>query len=225
MTSDIRDELAEALLPWRGCRTLIASHNDGKLQEWGWLLSRTDCLLVGASELKLDQPQETETTYCANAELKARAASRAVEHHGIQLIIADDAGFSLDRLNGAPGLVTARFARERGGFAEAAAGLIQMLSDRGASCPSPSEFHCAVSLGLHSPRGWSFHTTYAKTTGSFISEPRGNQGFGFDSWFVPSDARRTFGEMAPSERDSRNHRALAVRELAQRLYERRANST
>ena len=78
----------------------------GKLEEIADLLGPFDMTVVGAGDLGLPEPEETETTFIGNARLKAHAAARA---SGL-VALADDSGLAVDALNGAPGVFTADWA-------------------------------------------------------------------------------------------------------------------
>ena len=58
-------------------KIVVASHNEGKVREIRDLLRPFGVETVSASELNLPEPEETETTFAGNAELKARAAANA----------------------------------------------------------------------------------------------------------------------------------------------------
>ena len=86
-----------------GDRLVVASHNPGKLREIGDLLSPYGIAAVSAGELGLPEPEETGTTFRANAEIKARAAATAT---GLPSL-ADDSGIEVAALAGAPGVYSA----------------------------------------------------------------------------------------------------------------------
>ena len=96
-------------------RLVIATHNRGKLAEMRDLLARYGVEAISASELKLPEPEETGTTFAANARLKAEAAAQA---SGLPAF-ADDSGLVVDALDGAPGIYSARWAGETKNFRHA----------------------------------------------------------------------------------------------------------
>ena len=89
---------------WTGGRLVIASHNPGKVREIAELLGPFGVEAVSAGDLKLPEPEETGTTFAANAELKARAAAAG---SGLPAL-ADDSGLAVAALEGAPGIYSAR---------------------------------------------------------------------------------------------------------------------
>ena len=89
-----------------GGRLIVATHNPGKLGELRTLFRPYTDDLVSAGELGLPEPEETETTFKGNAELKARAAALAAGSPAL----ADDSGLCVDALNGDPGIYSARSA-------------------------------------------------------------------------------------------------------------------
>src|SRR3954462_276919 len=96
-------------------RLVIATHNKGKLVEMRELLALHGVEAVSASELNLPEPEETGTTFAANARLKAEAAAQA---SGLPAF-ADDSGLVVDALDGAPGIYSARWAGETKDFRRA----------------------------------------------------------------------------------------------------------
>ena len=87
-------------------RLVIATHNPGKLAEMRDLLSAYGVEASSAGELGLAEPEETGTTFAANARIKAVAAATA---SGLPAF-ADDSGIAIDALDGEPGIHSARWA-------------------------------------------------------------------------------------------------------------------
>src|SRR5262249_43368741 len=96
-------------------RLVIATHNSGKLAEMRELLARYGVEAVSAGELNLAEPDETGTTFAANARIKAEAAAQVT---GLPAF-ADDSGLVVDALDGAPGIYSARWAGETKDFRHA----------------------------------------------------------------------------------------------------------
>jgi XTP/dITP diphosphohydrolase len=188
-------------------RLALATHNAGKAREFADLFAPYDVALVSAAELGLPEPEETGTTMAANARLKALAAARAA---GLPAL-ADDSGFCVDALAGAPGVFTADWARRADGsrdYAMAMAKLHALAQHQ----PGRSGAFVAV-LCLAWPDG---HTEMARgeARGAWVWPPRGAIGFGYDPMFVPDGAAETFAEMELAEKQRHNHRAAAFRALA-----------
>src|SRR3546814_6686516 len=93
-------------------RLVIASHNPGKVRKIGELLAPYGIETVSAAALDLPEPEETGTTFIANAELKAM---QAADLSGLPAL-ADDSGLCVEALNGDPGLFSARWAGPTKGF-------------------------------------------------------------------------------------------------------------
>ena len=94
-----------------GDQILIATHNAGKLEEMRNLFAPFGVRVVGAAEMKLTEPEETENTFVGNARIKAHAAVKAT---GLPAL-ADDSGVEVDALDGAPGVYTADWAATENG--------------------------------------------------------------------------------------------------------------
>lgn len=184
-------------------KLVIASHNQGKVREIGELLAPFGVEVVSAGELGLAEPEETGTTFKANAELKARAAAEA---SGLPAL-ADDSGMAVDALDGAPGIYSARWAGPSKDFDLAMAKVQRELGD---SADRGGAFICALSLCW--PDG-EIATFEGVVRGTLVWPPRGSQGFGYDPMFLPEGRKETFGEMSPEEKHAISHRADAFRQL------------
>lgn len=187
-------------------RVVVASHNAGKVAEVSALLEPRGIAVISAGALGLPEPAETEESFLGNARIKALAAARTTG----EVAIADDSGFSVAALDGAPGVRTADWAETPGGrdYPMAMAKVEQLArhsSDRRAW------FSCALVLAW--PDG---HTEgfLGEAHGRWAWPPRGERGFGFDPMFVPDGGTLTFAEMEPAAKHAISHRAAAFRQLA-----------
>jgi len=194
--------LAEARR-FREPRLVIATHNRGKLAEIDDLLRPFHIDVVGAGGLGLPEPEETGTSFEANASLKAHAAADA---SGLPAL-ADDSGLVVPALGGEPGIYSARWAGPRRDFSSAmrtVEGRLQGKSDRRA--------HFVAALALAWPDGHA-EVFRGEVHGVLVWPPRGTKGFGYDPMFLPDGYNRTFGELAPAEKHRISHRADAFRKL------------
>jgi XTP/dITP diphosphohydrolase len=191
-------------------RLVIATHNPGKRREIADLLAPYDVEVVSAGDLGLAEPEETGTTFAANAELKARAAAEAANLPAL----ADDSGLAVAALDGAPGIYSARWGGEKKDFGAAMARVERELAghrDRSAS------FVCALSLCW--PDG-HVETFEGAVHGALVWPPRGERGFGYDPMFVADGRTQTFGEMDPDAKHAISHRADAFRKLVAACFDR-----
>ncbi len=185
-----------------GGRLIIASHNPGKVREIAELLEPHGADVVSAGALGLPEPEETGTTFVANAELKARAAAAA---SGLASL-ADDSGLAVDALDGAPGIYSARWAGPAKDFDFAMRRVNDELGDRDRA----ARFVCALALAWPDGHCDIFEGTVA---GTLVWPPRGGRGFGYDPMFLPAGGAETFGEMDPAAKHAISHRADAFRKL------------
>jgi XTP/dITP diphosphohydrolase len=196
-------------------RLVVASHNAGKVVEIAELVVPFGIEPVSAGTLGLPEPEETGTTFRANAELKARAAATA---SGLPAL-ADDSGLSVDALGGQPGIYAARWAGEPRDFMRAMERVARELEAAGATTPDRRRafFSCALSLAW--PDG-EIVTVEGEVHGTIVWPPRGGNGFGYDPIFVPDGHALTFGEMAPEAKHAMSHRARAFAALRAACLER-----
>jgi len=176
-------------------RLVIATHNPGKLAEMRELLAPHGIDAVSAGELGLSEPDETGTSFRANAAIKALAAARAANLPAF----ADDSGLVVDALDGAPGIYSARWAGENKDFAAAMARVERLLQERGAVTPAQRTAHFVSALCVAWPDG-HLDEVEARVDGTLVWPPRGTAGFGYDPFFLPNGHGRTFGEMTSEEK-------------------------
>jgi XTP/dITP diphosphohydrolase len=189
----------------RGTQLVVASHNPGKMREIRALLGPHGIEPIGAGDLGLPEPDETETTFTGNAELKARAAALASGYFAL----ADDSGLSVKALDGAPGIYSARWAGPTKDFSIAMARIERELREKAAT-DHAAHFTCA--LAVCSPHG-EMRTFVGEVHGHLTFPPRGDHGFGYDPIFIADGMDMTFAEMEPHRKHAMSHRAIAFEKL------------
>src|SRR3982074_628723 len=116
---------------------VIATHNPGKLAEMRELLAPHGVEALSAGEIGLDEPDETGETFRDNARIKAVAAAKAAQLPAF----ADDSGLVIAALDGAPGILSARWAGPNKDFAAAMTRVERLLQERGAAKPAQRKAH------------------------------------------------------------------------------------
>jgi XTP/dITP diphosphohydrolase len=189
----------------RGSVLVVASHNQGKVREIRELLVPFGLVVKGAAELDLPEPEETGASFAENAGLKARAAAQASG----MIALADDSGLSVDALDGAPGIYSARWAGPQKDFSAAMARVERELKEREATDFS-AKFVCALALAEPGVEPEIFE---GEVHGHLVFPPRGAKGFGYDPIFVAEGMSETFGELDPALKHRISHRARAFAKL------------
>ncbi|HEX4635801.1 MAG TPA: RdgB/HAM1 family non-canonical purine NTP pyrophosphatase [Rhizomicrobium sp.] len=189
----------------RGTQLVVASHNPGKVREIKALLGPHGIEALGAGSLGLPEPEETGTSFAANAEIKAIAAAKASRHAAL----ADDSGLCVDGLDGAPGIHSARWAGPTKDFRIAMTRIHDELRHKGLST-SAAKFVCALCVALP---GGAFQTFEGEVHGHLSFPPRGERGFGYDPIFVANGMEQTFAEIDPAKKHAISHRAKAFEKL------------
>jgi XTP/dITP diphosphohydrolase len=164
--------------------------------------------VVSAADLGLPEPEETGSTFAANAEIKARAAA---DGSGLPAL-ADDSGLAVAALDGDPGIFSARWAGPGKDFAVA----MRRVEDALAGNPDRrAHFVCALALCWPDGHCEIFEGT---VHGTLVWPARGSRGFGYDPMFVPEGHDMTFGEMDPDHKHRISHRAEAFRKLVEGCF-------
>ena len=184
-------------------KLLIASQNQGKLEEIQALLKDLDIELILPQNIGLNlNIKEDGQTYAENAFLKAKAFAQS---SGL-ITLADDTGLEVEALDGQPGIYSARFAPQLNATdADRRRYLLQKLA------PSPRPwtalFRCVVAL--YHPDG-TLHFSEGICPGEIIPEERGQHGFGYDPIFQVQSMSRTMAELTMAEKNLLSHRAKAI---------------
>jgi XTP/dITP diphosphohydrolase len=196
---------------WTGGTLVIASHNPGKAREIAELLSPFGVDVLSAAEIGLREPEETGETFAENARLKARVAASIANLPAL----ADDSGLSVDALDGAPGIYSARWAGPEKDFGVAMQ-KVEAELERRETENRRAAFVCALCLAWPDGQTQIFE---GRVEGNLVWPPRGTQGFGYDPMFVPDGYDITFGEMEPAAKHAISHRARAFAKLVATVFE------
>ena len=189
-------------------RVVLATNNAKKLTELRRIVraAAADVEVLALGDVPAyPEPAETDTTFEGNALLKARACVAAT---GLPAL-ADDSGLAVDRLNGMPGVRSARWSGRDATDASNNELLLRQLFDldlpeRGA------QFVCAMALVL--PDG-SEHVRLGTMSGRLTTAPVGENGFGYDPLFVADGYDRTTAELDADAKDAISHRGQAIRAI------------
>ncbi len=195
-----------------GRELLVATHNEGKLEEIAHLLEPYGIAVSSARDHGLAEPEETGSTFVENARIKAHAAARAT---GLPAL-ADDSGIEIDALGGAPGVHTADWAETPRGrdFEIAMRRAHEALEKADAPEPRTARFCCTLVLAWPDGQDEVFPGT---VEGRVVWPMRGDRGHGYDPIFQPDGYDITFGEMDRWEKNRISHRADAFAKLVEIL--------
>jgi XTP/dITP diphosphohydrolase len=189
-------------------RIIFATKNRGKVKEVVNILSGIDFEIISLADLDNSiEIEESADTFEGNAKIKADAVFKRFKIP----VLADDSGISLEQLGGRPGVYSARYAGENATDEDNNNKLICELQNY--LEPHPAKYVC-VSVYFD---GKNFITGYGEIKGEIIKIPRGNNGFGYDPYFVPSGYSKTMAELPPEEKNSISHRAKAFNRLKERI--------
>jgi XTP/dITP diphosphohydrolase len=189
-------------------RLLVATHNAGKLEEMEQLSQPLGVNIVGAAEMNLAEPEETENTFVGNARIKAHAAVKAT---GLPAL-SDDSGIQVDGLDGAPGVYTADWAETPNGrdFIMAMTKTHNLLEERNVQHPRTARFCSTLVMAWPDGHDEVFEGT---VEGTLVWPMRGKQGHGYDPMFMPVGHDITFAEMEHDAKNLISHRANAFIKL------------
>ena len=190
---------------------MLATNNPGKIKEYSRLLATCGYQLVTPAEkdIELTVP-ETGSTFEENAVLKATAYARV---SGL-LTLADDSGLEVKALDGAPGVLSARYAGPAATDADRNALLLRQLKNVPAQNRG-ARFRCVIVIAV--PGGAIKAITEGVLDGRIAAYAKGGNGFGYDPVFFIGELNRTLAELAPEEKNRLSHRARAAEDACRIL--------
>jgi XTP/dITP diphosphohydrolase len=188
---------------------VLATGNKGKVEELSELLSASNISIVPQSEFDVPDVPETGSTFVENAIIKARHASKIT---GLPAI-ADDSGLEVDALNGAPGVISARYSGINATDASNNTKLLEELTDV-APDKRTARFHCVLVYMRHSddPTPIICHGVW---DGAILEKPQGEQGFGYDPLFWVEQYQQSSAELTREIKNQLSHRGKALAKLVE----------
>jgi XTP/dITP diphosphohydrolase len=195
-------------------KLVLASGNPGKLREFRQMLSPLGIEVVPQSELGIPDTEEPHETFLENALAKARHASQA---SGLPAF-ADDSGICVDALNGAPGVVSARYAAAGAGAREEQdrRNNQKLIAELRGKSDRSAHYYCVIVL-LRRADDPEPLIAEGRWHGEVTDTPRGANGFGYDPYFLVPALGKTAAELDADEKNAISHRGQALRELVQAL--------
>jgi len=192
---------------------VLASHNRGKLAELRALMADLPVRLSSAADYGLSEPVEDACSFVENALIKARYVSAQT---GLPAL-ADDSGLIVDALNGAPGVVSARYAGPQASDADNIARLLSVtetLGDGQRRC----RFVSLVVAVTHpaDPRPLIAEGVWE---GELLRSPRGQNGFGYDPIFLDQASGLSAAEFSLTQKGQISHRSKAFHALRAALID------
>lgn len=190
---------------------VLASGNRGKLRELGELLAPLGLIVRPQSDFDVPEVEETGLTFVENALLKAREAARI---SGLPAL-ADDSGLSVDALQGAPGIYSARYAGETKDDEANNRKLLEALAEVPEG-QRTARYWCVLVLLRHAEDPVP-EIVQMSWEGEILAYPRGTGGFGYDPLFWVPESGLSAAELSAEEKNRLSHRGRALRQLVDRL--------
>jgi len=192
---------------------LFATTNRGKAKELKEAFKQVGINIDIKTDADLNNPPEVAEyghTFEKNAELKAHEMAR---FSGL-LTVADDSGLMVDKLNGEPGVRSARYAGDHNDAKNNA----KLLAELGGVPPKErtAKFNTTIIVSMPSHFDKDLIVN-GQCSGLILAAPRGEDGFGYDPLFYIPELDKTFAQMTTDEKNKISHRGKAVRKLIEEL--------
>ena len=183
---------------------VLATQNKGKKREYELFFKRFPLEVKGLSEFKeIPEFREEAGTFEEIATNKAQYASRIL---GVPAL-ADDSGLEVDCLNGAPGILSARYAGESADDYQNNRKLLEKMKGKE---NRNATFVCSIAVAKPTGRVLTYT---GRCFGIILDEPIGTKGFGYDSLFYYPPLKKTFAQLSVEEKSRVSHRGQALRKL------------
>ena len=188
-------------------KLIIASNNEGKIKEYKEILEPFGYDVISQKEAGIDiEIPETGTSYRENALLKAEGIYKLTK----KAVLSDDSGLSIDFLNGGPGLYSARFKPELSQEEKNQYILNEMKDTENRK----AKFVCSICFIFENGEKIEVQGI---CSGKISRKIEGERGFGYDPIFIPDGYDKTFSDIGQEEKNKISHRALAIKELIEKL--------
>ena len=187
---------------------LIGSNNKGKLKEIKALLPKR-IKIYSTSDFNIKSPIENGKTFEDNSVIKSKYFSKKTNLP----CLADDSGLEIDILDKAPGIYSARWGGKNSDFNKAIKRVYKELDKKDKNWKKKkikARFVCSLSISYLEKL---IACVRGKIEGTISTEPKGNNGFGYDPIFIPKEKRLTFGEMSSKTKDKMDHRFNAFKKI------------
>ena len=194
------------MAPPNSDKIVLASGNQGKIKEIQAILS--DYTIAPQQQFNIPEAEETGSTFIENAIIKARNAAL----HSKLPSIADDTGLIVDALNGAPGVISARYAGAKASDRDNLQKLLDAMCDTPESQRS-ARFVCVIVLMRHAHDPFPL-ICQGSWEGSILNHAQGANGFGYDPVFWLASESCSSAELSAPRKNQLSHRGQALRQLA-----------
>lgn len=182
---------------------VIATNNAGKAREYREMLASFGVTVKTLANFPRFAIDECGTSFEENALIKARTAVAKLDLP----VLADDSGLVVDALNGAPGVHSARYAGDH----DDAANNAKLLRELTGVPATQRTAHFHTTIVALKPDGAKLETS-GRVEGQILTQPRGQNGFGYDPLFMPKEfPGRSMAELTPAEKNQISHRGRALR--------------
>jgi len=195
-------------------KLVLASNNAKKLVELQALFAPLGIELVTQGSLGIPEAEEPFDSFVENSLTKARHAARL---SGLPAL-ADDSGLAVEGLNGAPGVLSARYATLFGQPKSDADNNRVLIEQMAAVTDRAARFVCSL-VAVRSAADPEPLIAMGRWQGQILSAPQGEGGFGYDPLMLIPSLGRSVAQLGASEKNTLSHRALAAAELVRQMRE------
>ena len=192
-------------------KLIVASNNNHKILEIKEMLSKFDLEVLSLKDAGIDiDVEENGTTFMENASIKARAIKELCKD---DMVLSDDSGLSVEALNGAPGIYSARYCGEHGNDVENNKKLIREMQGIPMEKRN-AKFICAMALIIDENTEVEVQ---GEVNGFILEEYEPSDGFGYDPLFYVPELKATFNDVPREVKNSISHRGRALEMLEKEI--------
>jgi XTP/dITP diphosphohydrolase len=194
-------------------KLVISTGNKNKVKEIAYMLRNMNIEVISKNDIGLGDLEVIEdgNTLEDNSILKAKALAEKVDYK--YMVMADDSGLFVDKLNGEPGVYSSRYAGEEGNDERNNRKLLEALKDTPIE-ERDSKFKTVIVLITENKETL---VVEGECKGTIGLRAKGNNGFGYDPLFIPEGFKETFGELGEDIKNKISHRAKALEKLKEEI--------
>ena len=188
-------------------KLILGTNNQGKVREIKSLLPK-NVILGTPKYLNIKSPKEIGSSFLENSLIKAKYFSRKTN----TICLADDSGLEIDILGKLPGIYSARWGGKKSNFKLAIKKVYKELHKKEVNWKKKIKCRFICALTIYWPNK-KFCQSQGIVEGIISKKSKGNNGFGYDSIFIPKGYKKTFGEMLFSKKFKIDHRYKAYKKI------------
>lgn len=196
---------------------IIFSSNDNKIKECRRIFNN---VYKYTDFVEAFNVLENGNTFSQNSKIKLLALKNKIDQNILNkyILMAEDSGICIEYLNNKPGIYSSRYANihnftskkeiENAKECNSDENINKVINELNKIYKTSSKAYFISCISIYVNN--RIYTVHGFLHGRAINERRGNNGFGYDSIFIPNGYENTLGELEDNIKDNISHRSKAL---------------